>query len=134
MTILGAIRQSGWVAITTIEAPTDGDIFLAYVEHLLCPQLRPGDIVVMDNFSAQKVAGVRELMEGAHAELRCLPPYSPDFNPIEHCWSQVKQTLRAAKARYKTSLVTALDSALAVVTPTNAAECFRHCGYGLHKI
>jgi transposase len=131
LTVLGAIRQSGWVATMTIEAATDGDIFLAYVEQVLCPQLRPGDVVVMDNLAAHKVAGVRDLIERAGAELRYLPPYSPDFNPIEKCWSKVKQLLRAAKARSLFSLETAVAEALAAVTPQNAQACFRHCGYGL---
>ncbi len=90
LTVLGAIRQSGWVAAMTIEAATDGDIFQAYLEQVLCPQLRPGDIVVMDNLSAHKVAGVRELIEQAGAGVLYLPPYSPDFNPIEMCWAKFK--------------------------------------------
>ena len=83
-----------------LESPTDGDVFLAYLEQVLCPQLQPGDVVVMDNLAAHKVDGVRDLIQGAGAELRYLPPYSPDFNPIEKCWSKVKQLLRGAKARY----------------------------------
>ena len=131
LTVLGAIRPSGWVATMTIEAATDGDIFLAYLEQVLCPQLRPGDVVVMDNLSAHKVAGVRERIQQTGAELRYLPPYSPDFNPIEKCWSQVKQLLRAAKARSMSTLEQALTEALAAVTPQNVQACFRHCGYGL---
>ena len=83
----------------TIEAPTDGEIFLAYLEQVLGPQLEPGDVVVMDNLAAHKVAGVRESIQARGAELLYLPPYSPDFNPIEACWAQVKQQLRSAKAR-----------------------------------
>jgi transposase len=114
----------------TIEAATDGEIFLAYLEQVLCPQLQPGDIVVMDNLSAHKVRGVRDLVEQTGAELWYLPPYSPDFNPIEKCWSQVKQLLRAAKARSLATLELALAEALAAVTPENTQACFRHCGYG----
>jgi transposase len=131
LTVLGAIRFSGWVATMTIEAATDGEIFLAYVEQVLCPQLQPGDIVVMDNLAAHKVAGVRELIENTGARLRYLPPYSPDFNPIEKCWSQVKQLLRAAKARSLSSLEYRVSEALASVTPLHVQACFRHCGYGL---
>ena len=131
LTVLGAIRLSGWVATMTIEAATDGEIFLAYVEQVLCPQLQPGDIVVMDNLAAHKVAGVRELIENTGARLRYLPPYSPDFNPIEKCWSKVKQLLRAAKARSLSSLEYRVSEALAAVTPLNVQSCFRHCGYGL---
>ena len=131
LTVLGAIRQSGWVATMTIEAATDGDIFLAYVEQVLCPQLLPGDVVVMDNLAAHKVTGVRDLIENAGAELRYLPPYSPDFNPIEKCWAKVKQLLRAAKARSMLTLEHSVAEALTSVTPQNTQACFRHCGYGL---
>ena len=130
LTVLGAIRMSGWVATMMIEAATDGDIFLAYLQQVLCPQLQPGDIVVMDNLSAHKVRGVRDLVEQAGAQLWYLPPYSPDFNPIEKCWSQVKQLLRAAKARSLATLEAAVAEALAAVTPQNVQACFRHCGYG----
>ena len=131
LTVLGAIRLSGWVATMTIEAATDGEIFLAYVEQVLCPQLQPGDIVVMDNLAAHKVAGVRDLIENTGARLRYLPPYSPDFNPIEKCWSKVKQLLRAAKARSMFTLERHLVEALTAVTAHNVQACFRHCGYTL---
>jgi transposase len=114
----------------TIEAATDGDVFLGYVEHVLGPELQPGDIVVMDNLAAHKVAGVRELIESRGAELRYLPPYSPDFNPIESCWSKVKQFLRNVKARSVEALDLSVAAALATVTPHNIQACFRHCGYG----
>jgi transposase len=130
LTVLGAIRMSGWVATMTIEAATDGEIFMAYLEQLLCPQLQPGDIVVMDNLSAHKVGGVRNLIEQTGAELWYLPPYSPDFNPIEKCWSQVKQLLRAAKARSLDTLQQAVAQALPTVTPQNLQAYFHHCGYG----
>ena len=128
--MLGAIRQSGWVATMTIEAATDGDIFQAYLEQVLCPQLQPGDIVVMDNLSAHKVSGVRELIENAGAELLYLPPYSPDFNPIEMCWSKFKQLLRTAKARSLDTLENSVADALTAITPQDIQGCFRHCGYG----
>ena len=102
----------------TIEAPTDAEIFLAYLEQVLGPQLQSGDVVVMDNLAAHKVAGVRESIQGRGAELLYLPPYSPDFNPIEPCWAQVKQQLRAAKARSLAALETCLADALAAVTRT----------------
>jgi transposase len=131
LTVLGAIRTSGWVATMTIEAATDGEIFLAYIEQVLCPQLQPDDIVVMDNLAAHKVAGVRELIENAGAKLRYLPPYSPDFNPIEKCWSKLKQLLRGAKARSLPVLEMAVSQTLSAVTPQNIQACFRHCGYAL---
>ena len=129
LSVLGAIRRSGWVAAMTIEAATDGEVFLAYLERVLGPQLRPGDVVVMDNLSAHKVAGVRETIEAHGAQLLYLPPYSPDFNPIEQCWAQVKQSLRTAKARALPRLEECLAEALSKVTPQNMQACFQHCGY-----
>ena len=129
LTVLGAIRASGWVATMTVEAATDGDVFLTYLDQVLCPALQPGDVVVMDNLSAHKVSGVRDRIEAADAELLYLPPYSPDFNPIEQCWAQLKQYLRAAKARTLFSLEQNLDDALREVTPINLKAYFRHCGY-----
>jgi len=104
LTILAAITVLGVEAAMTIAEPTDSDIFLAYREQVLCPRLQPGQVVVMDNLSAHKVAGVRERIEAAGARLVYLPPYSPDFNPIEQVWSKVKQILRSLKARTATRL------------------------------
>ena len=113
---LGAIRLSGWVATMTIEAATDGDVFLGYVEQVLGPKLQPGDIVVMDNLSAHKVDGVRELIAGRGAELRYLPPYSPDFNPIESCWSKSNNSFAMSK-QGPSRLRSLYRRALATVTP-----------------
>jgi transposase len=134
LTVLGAVSISGWVATMSIEAPTDGDVFLAYLEHVLCPQLKPGQIVVMDNLGAHKVDGVKELIQQTGASLLYLPPYSPDFNPIEKCWSQLKQRMRALKARSLKALQQALEDALGVLTPQDAEAYFEHCGYGLNLI
>ena len=128
LTILGALSLRGWVATMTIEEPTDGDIFLAYVEQVLCPALRAGDVVIMDNLSAHKVAGVRELILAAGAELLYLPPYSPDLNPIEKAWAKLKQFLRALRARTAEALEQAVAQALPCITPDNAQAWFRHCG------
>jgi transposase len=125
MTILGAMSLSGMVAIMTIEEPTDTDIFLAYVEHLLCPALKPGDVVVMDNLSAHKAPAVRESIEKTGAEVLYLPPYSPDLNPIEKAWAKLKQLLRAVKARSKDALDQAITDALPSITPGNAQAWFR---------
>jgi transposase len=91
-------------------------------------------VVVMDNLAAHKVEGVRERIEAVGAELLYLPPYSPDFNPIEQCWSKVKQSLRSAKARTVEVLEAAVAQALASITPQNASAWFAHCGYGIHPI
>ena len=131
VTMLGAVSVKGWQAVMTVEASTDGDVFLAYLEQVLCPTLRAGQIVVMDNLSAHKVDGVQALIEGTGAELRYLPPYSPDFNPIEPCWSVVKARLRQLKARSLEALDVALPEALALISPETARNCFKHCGYAL---
>jgi transposase len=124
MTILGAMSLNGMIATMTIEEPTDTDIFLAYIEHLLYPVLKPGDVVVMDNLSAHKAPAVREWIEKAGAELLYLPPYSPDLNPIEKAWAKLKQLLRAAKARSKETLDQAITEALPHITPANAHAWF----------
>lgn len=132
LTLLGAMSTEGWLATMTVESPTDGDVFLAYLEQVLCPRLQPGQIVVMDNLGAHKVQGVRELIEATGAQLRYLPPYSPDFNPIEQCWGKVKQKLRSLKARTVDALQEAISEAIATITPDNASAWFVHCGYDLH--
>ena len=125
LTILGAMSTRGIIAAMTIEEATDADIFLVYVEQVLCPALRPGDVVVMDNLSAHKVDGVRQRIEAAGAELLYLPPYSPDLNPIEKAWAKLKQLLRAAKARTKEALDQAITELLPQITPDNAEAWFR---------
>ena len=104
MTILGAMSLRGMVATMTIEAATDAEIFLAYVEHVLCPTLKSGDVVVMDNLSSHKVPGAKEKIEAAGAKLLYLPPYSPELNPNEKAWSKPKQIPRTAKARSEEQL------------------------------
>jgi len=131
LTILGAISTRGMIATMTVEAATDREIFLAYLDHVLCPQLCPGDVVVMDNLSSHKVAGVRERIEAAGAEVLYLPPYSPDLNPIEKAWSKLKQILRSAKARTKEALEKAIAEAIRMITPDNAKAWFNHCINGL---
>jgi transposase len=131
VTMLAALTVNGLEAPMTIESPTDGDIFLAYLEQVLCPGLRSGQIVILDNLAAHKVDGVQRLVESTGARLLYLPPYSPDFNPIEQAWSKIKQLLRAAKARTIETLETAIADALAAITHDNARAWFAHCGYGL---
>ena len=127
MTIIGAMSLRGMIATMTIEEATDGDIFRAYVKHVLCAALVPGDVVVMDNLSSHKVSGVRQMIEKSGAEVLYLPPYSPDLNPIEKAWSKIKQLLRAAKARTKEALEEAIAKALKRIIPKNAAAWFKHC-------
>jgi transposase len=126
LTILAAMRLRGINAAMTIEEATDGDIFLAYVEQVLCPTLEPGDVVVMDNLGAHKVPGVRERIEGRGATVLYLPPYSPDLNPIEKAWAKIKQHLRSTRARTKEELERAIAEALSLITADNAHAWFRH--------
>lgn len=134
LTTLGAISLRGMEAVMTIESPTDGDVFTAYVEQVLCPRLQSGDVVIMDNLSAHKVGGIRELIEACGAEVLYLPPYSPDLNPIEKAWFKLKQFLRAVKARTPEALDQAITEALKTISADNAAAWFRHCGYALQNL
>jgi transposase len=129
LTILGAMGLGGMVATMTVEAATDSDIFLAYLDQVLCPQLRPGDVVVMDNLSSHKVTGVRERLQQRGADVLYLPPYSPDLNPIEKAWAKLKQLLRATKARDSRTLDQAITEALPSITAHNATAWFRLCNY-----
>jgi transposase len=129
--MLAALSVAGVAATMTIEGATDTDVFCAYVSEVLSPTLSPGDIVVMDNLSAHKAQKVRELIEARGARLVYLPPYSPDFNPIERCWSKIKTYLRAAKARTSERLDEAIKKAFETITESDARAWFKHCGYAL---
>jgi transposase len=129
VTLLGALGVTGLTALMTVDGATDGEVFLAFVEQVLCPTLEPGDIVVMDNLSAHKVAGVRPAIEGCGAQLLYLPPYSPDLSPIEQCWSKLKAVLRRIGARTREALEAAIKQALDTVTESDALAWFAHCGY-----
>lgn len=132
VTVLGTLSTRGIDAVMTVEGATDAAVFRVYVEKVLVPTLTPGEVVVMDNLGAHKVKGIREAIEGAGAQLIYLPPYSPDFSPIENGWSKLKTALRAAKARTRDALDHALQRALDTVTATDARAWFVHCGYALH--
>jgi transposase len=129
MTAVAAVRLDGLTAPFTIDSPMDGEIFNAYVERVLVPTLRPGDVVVMDNLAAHKRPRIKRLIEEADATVLYLPPYSPDFNPIEMIWSKVKRLLRTIAARTVEALHDAFGRAFAAVTPGDIQGCFRHCGY-----
>lgn len=128
-TMIGSIRLDGTSACMTVDGATDKDVFREYVRRVLVPTLRPGDIVVLDNLGAHKDAEAETLIEGVHAELRFLPPYSPDLNPIEKMWSKIKEFLRGAKARTEEELYEAIGTALATVTQQDAEGWFQSCGY-----
>ena len=128
-TFVGALRLNGMTAPMILDGAMHGDAFLAYVEQVLVPTLAPGDIVVMDNLPAHKPTAVRHAIEAAGAELRFLPPYSPDFNPIENAFSKLKALLRKAVARTRDALWTAVADALDAFSPSECANYFTAAGY-----
>ncbi len=117
------------IATMTIEEATDADIFLAYLDHCLCPALRLGDVVVMDNLSSHKVKGVRERIEAAGAELLYLPPYSPDLNPIEMMFAKLKALLRKAKERTVNNPWDRIGEILNEFIARDCRRDFEHDGY-----
>lgn len=129
--MISSIRLDGSTACMTIEGATDTEVFRAYVSQVLCPTLRPGDLVIMDNLSPHKSDPTLELIRNRGAEVSFLPAYSPDLNPIEMMWSKVKNTLRSAEARTESALTQAIAAALATVTRQDAINWFAHCGYSI---
>jgi transposase len=132
MTLLSAIRSDEVIRDATVvcDGPIDGDTFLTYVEQCLVPSLRCGDVVVMDNLPAHKVKGVREAIENAGCDVWYLPPYSPDYNPIEKLWSKVKAWLRREEVKTFDALSDAVAAALWAVTPSECRNYFTSCGWG----
>ena len=128
-TFIGALRCDGLVAPSVFDGPINGELFLAYVQQVLVPTLRPGDIVIMDNLRSHKVAGVREAIEAAGATLMFIPPYSPDLNPIEMAFAKLKALLRAKAIRTVEGLWNALGTLVGCFTPKECANFFRHDGY-----
>lgn len=128
-TFVGGLTLTGIRAPMLLDGPMDGEAFLAWCEQMLGPELRPGDIVIMDNLPAHKVAGVREAIEAADATLLYLPPYSPDFNPIENAFAKLKAHIRKAAARTVQALEKAVASALSTFEPSQCANFFVHAGY-----
>ena len=122
--MISSMRLDGSTACMTIEGATDAEVFRAYVRHVLCPTLRKGDVVIMDNLSPHKSELTLCLIAQAGAEVLFLPAYSPEFNPIEKMWSKIKACLRSAQARTQPALIKALASALASVTPQDARNWF----------
>lgn len=127
--MIGAMRMDGATACMAIESATDVEVFSAYVQHVLCPLLRPGDRVVMDNLAAHKNQHILALIRQAGAEVLFLPAYSPDLNPIEKMWSKIKNTLRSLEARTQHSLVQAIGQALETITRQDTINWFACCGY-----
>ena len=129
ITFVGGFTLAGFVAPMLLDGPMDGESFLAWVEQMLAPVLRPGDIVVMDNLAAHKVAGVRQAIEACGAELHYLPPYSPDLNPIEQVFAKLKTLLRKAAERTIEATWRRIGALLNDFTPTECSNYLRNAGY-----
>jgi len=128
-TFVAALRHDGLTAPMLTDGPMDGDVFLAYVTHFLCPTLRPGDIVILDNLSSHKVPGVEEAINAAGATLRPLPPYSPDLNPIEKLFAKLKALLRKAATRTSITLWQEIGRLLDSFSSQECANYFASSGY-----
>lgn len=128
-TMIGALGLEGVRAMMTVEGATDGEVFEAFVHHLLVPKLKPGDVVVLDNVGAHKPESALERIRATGARVMFLPPYSPDLNPIEHCWSKIKALLKKFEALTLATLDAAIARAVELVTPQDALGWFTHCGY-----
>ena len=130
-TLIAAVRLAGACAPWLFEGAMDGEMFLAWVRQGLAPTLQADDLVIMDNLATHKVAGVREAIESVGARLRYLPPYSPDFNPIENMWSKIKQRLRSLGPRTDEELLEAAADAFESVSPADCLGFFLHANYAI---
>jgi transposase len=128
-TVIAALRLTGLGAPAVFDGPIDSPSFLAYVEQVLVPTLRPGDVVVLDNLAVHKQPDVRTAIAQAGASIQFLPPYSPDFNPIELAFAKLKAFLRAARPRSYEQVCTLIAIAVDLFTPDECANSVRHCGY-----
>ena len=131
LTLIASMSAEGMGQSMSVEGATDGAAFEAYLKHFLVPTLKEGQVVVMDNLQAHKSRRVRELIESAGASVLFLPPYSPDFSPIEEAFSKIKAILRSIEARTQETLVEAIGQALDAVSQGDALGWFSHCGYRL---
>ena len=131
-TTLAVIGWTGITAPLVLSGPVNGMVFYGYIQQCVVPTLQPGNILFMDNLSAHKVAGLADLIRSRGAHLIYLPPYSPDFNPIELAWSKVKTILRRLKARTLPDVIDALKQALQAITPQDIHAWFAQCGYAIN--
>ena len=129
VTLIAALTPDGLGALISVDGAVNGDVFAAYLDQVLGPTLRPGDVMVLDNLAVHKMDGLHEIVQKHGARLRYLPPYSPDFNPIERTFSKLKTWLRTAKARTRDALEEAMLAAAAWTTEQDAKNWFDHCGY-----
>jgi len=130
-TLIAALGIGGMRCSTVVDGAVNGDVFEAFVEQVLVPELQSGDVVILDNLSSHKRQRIRELIEGTGTRLVFLPPYSPDLNPIELIFAKVKQLLRSLACRSRDALWDVMQSVLNQVTPADACNCYEHCGYTL---
>ena len=128
-TLLSSMTLEGMGTSLAVEGATNREVFETYVEQILAPTLRRGQVVVMDNLTAHKGDRVKELIEGRGCKLIYLPPYSPDFNPIEEAFAKIKALVRKAEARTREALVEAIGRGISMVTAEDAQGFFDHCGY-----
>lgn len=134
VTLIGAIDRTGLLATLTFRGAIDTFAMKVFVKEVLLPQLRSGDCVIWDNLAVHKTRVVQDLFREAKVELLFLPPYSPDLNPIEMCWSKLKTYLRAVGARTYETLSMAISAAIKKITATDAQNWMRHCGYVSHLL
>jgi transposase len=132
--VLSCLGRRGVAATMTVDGAVDTLVFNAYVEQVLRPSLQAGDIVVLDNLGAHRASVIEEVAAACQARVIWLPPYSPDYSPIEQMWAKVKEALRAAKARTPEALEHALTAALALVSEADIQGWFQHCGYEVAPI
>lgn len=130
-TVIAALRCDGLTAPAIFDGPIDADCFVAYVEQVLAPTLHPGDVVILDNLAVHKQPDARAAIEAVGAFVRFLPPYSPDFNPIEQAFAKLKAFLRAMRPRSFEAVNALVALALRLFTPRECANFIRHCGYRL---
>jgi transposase len=130
-TLIAALGIEGVRCSTVVDGAVNADVFEAFVEQVLVPNLRPGDAVVMDNLSSHKRARTQERIQEAGAQAVFLPPYSPDLNPIEMIFAKIKQLLRSLQCRTRETLWQTMQSVLDQISATDALHCFQHCGYTL---
>jgi transposase len=129
--VIAALRAEGLTAPAVFDGPIDTASFCAYVEQVLVPTLRPGDVVILDNLAVHKQPAVQTAIEHAGARIRFLPPYSPDFNPIEQVFAKLKAFLRALRPRTLDRVIELVAKALHLFSPTECANYLRNCGYWL---
>lgn len=133
VTFVGGLTPTGFIAPMLLDGPMDGEVFRTWCEQMLAPALRPGEIVIMDNLAAHKVAGVSQAIEACGAKLLYLPPYSPDLNPIENAFAKLKAHVRKAAPLTIDALETAAAHALLTFKPIECENFFTHAGYGFDE-